>query len=132
MHLTVLALGLALLASLTIPKSEIIVGAQSHIDPLKLIIECRQLADEGIKQNKYLWLSGEPLPELIKSLSPQFVRLQVTESPREVVINIQCSGGFQHAGLLVVCDGDDPNFVPQIGRDWKISKLAEKVFEYRE
>jgi len=102
------------------------------VDPEKLMLGCEQLADGGIKQKKDVWLAGEPMPEVIKSLSPQVVRMQISESPHEVVINIQCSGGFRHSGFIVVCEGDDPNFIPQVGRDWTITKLAQSVFEYRE
>jgi hypothetical protein len=41
-------------------------------------------------------------------------------------------GGFNHRGYLVVCSSKDPNFVPQKGRNWRITKVAPAVFEYRE
>jgi hypothetical protein len=48
------------------------------------------------------------------------------------VIDVQVSGGFEHRGLLVVCYSSDPHFIPEKGRNWRITRLASNVFEYRE
>lgn len=102
------------------------------INMTNLVAECEQLIRDGATQGKDTWMSTEPLPPTIKSLSPQYVQLRITESPPATVVDIQTSGGFQHGGYLVVCVSKDPNFVPQKGRNWRITKIAPAVFEYRE
>lgn len=97
-----------------------------------LVAECQALASEGSAQGKDTWMSTDPLPPTIKSLSPQLVQLRVTESPPATVVDIQTSGGFQHRGYLIICASKDPNFVPQKSRNWRITKIAPGVFEYRE
>ncbi|OQB36778.1 MAG: hypothetical protein BWY06_02688 [Candidatus Latescibacteria bacterium ADurb.Bin168] len=97
-----------------------------------LVAECEALARDGAAQGKDTWTASDPLPPAIKSLSPQVVQLRVTESPAATVVDIQTSGGFQHRGYLVVCASKDANFVPQKGRNWRITKVAPAVFEYRE
>lgn len=97
-----------------------------------LVAECEALARDGAAQGKDTWMPTDTLPPTIKALSPQLVQLRVTESPPATVVDIQISGGFQHRGYLVVCANKDPNFVPQKGRNWRITKIAPGVFEYRE
>ncbi|HQK02558.1 MAG: hypothetical protein KA191_07510 [Verrucomicrobia bacterium] len=97
-----------------------------------LVAECETLARDGAAQGKDTWTATDPLPPAIKTLSPQIVQLRVTESPPATVVDIQTSGGFQHRGYLVVCASKDPNFIPQKGRNWRITKIAPAVFEYRE
>ncbi len=97
-----------------------------------LVAECETLAHDGAAQGKDTWTASDPLPPAIKSLSPQVVQLRVTESPPATIVDIQTSGGFQHRGYLVVCLSKDPNFVPEKGRNWRITKVAPRVFEYRE
>jgi hypothetical protein len=95
-----------------------------------LLPDCRKLAEEGVRQGKETWTQDDPLPASIKSLAPQYVQLHVT--PASTVIDIQISGGFQHRGLLVVCASKDPTFTPTKGRNWRITKLSDGVYEYRE
>lgn len=97
-----------------------------------LVAEGETLARNGAAQGKDTWMASDPLPPGIKSLLPQVVQLRVTESPPATVVDIQTSGGFQHRGYLVVCASRDPNFVPQTGRNWRITQIAPAVFEYRE
>lgn len=97
-----------------------------------LVAECQTLARDGAAQGKDTWMASDPLPPAIKSLSPQVVQLRVIESPPATVIDIQIAGGFQHRGYLIVCASKYPNFVPQKGRGWRITKIAPDVFEYRE
>ncbi len=72
----------------------------------------------------------DALPPAIASLKPQYV--QVCDYVSAPFVDIQTSGGFQHRGLLVVCDEAATNYVPQKGRGWTITKVADFVFEYRE
>jgi hypothetical protein len=97
-----------------------------------LVAECETLARDGAAQGKDTWMPTDTLPTAIRSLSPQLVQLRVTESPPATVVDIQTSGGFQHRGYLVVCASKAPDFVPQKGRNWRITKIAPRVFEYRE
>lgn len=97
-----------------------------------LVAQCKTLARDGAAQGKDAWTASDPLPPAIKSLSPQVVQLRVTESPPATVVDIQTSGGLQHRGYLVVCASKAANFVPQKGRNWRITKVAPAVFEYRE
>jgi len=114
--------------TLTIQNTKPIVQANIN----KLIIECQTLAREGIAQGKDTWLSQDLLPPTIRSLSPQLVRLRITDSPPTTIIDIQLLGGFKHHGYLIVCAINDLDFVPKKGREWKIIKIAPRVFEYRE
>ena len=97
-----------------------------------LLAECQKLARDGASESKDTWTVNDSLPPTIKSLSPQYVQLSVTESPPATVVDIQTSGGFEHRGYLVVCACKDPNFVPKKGPNWTITKVAPGVFEYRE
>lgn len=105
-------------------------GPYSKLNMTNLVTECRQLAEAGVKQNKQKWQDADVLPEQVASLSPQFVKLM--DQGGSTVIDIQVSGGFDHRGLLVVCQSPDTNFIPHKGRNWRITKLAPDVFEYRE
>ena len=111
-------------------NSSMRVGPYSKLNMTNLVTECRQLAETGVKQNKQKWQDADVLPAEIGSLSPQFVKL--LDQAGSTVIDIQISGGFDHRGLLVVCQSSDPNFIPHKGRNWRITKLAPGVFEYRE
>jgi hypothetical protein len=95
-----------------------------------LVVECQKLAHDGASQSKDTWTANDPLPPAIKSLSPQYVQLLAGEAA--TVVDIQTSGGFQHHGYLVVCASKDPNFLPEKGRNWRITRVAPGVFEYRE
>jgi hypothetical protein len=112
------------------PNSRPRTGSHGKLDLTNLVIECRQLAEVGVRQNKVKWQNADVLPAEVASLSPQFVKLM--DQGGATVINIQVSGGFEHRGLLVVCHSPDPQFVPYTGRDWRVTRLAADVFEYRE
>ena len=105
-------------------------GLYSKLNLTNLVAECRQLAESGVKQNGQRWKMSDSLPPEINSLSPQFVHLH--NQGEATVIDIQISGGFEHRGLLVVCQSDDPNLIPHKGRHWRITKIGPGVFEYRE
>ncbi|MFO1513959.1 MAG: hypothetical protein U1F83_13750 [Verrucomicrobiota bacterium] len=95
-----------------------------------LVADCQKLAAEGATQGKEFWGSTDPLPPSIAAFSPQRVHLSVWEWA--TIVDIQVSGGFSHRGYLVVCTSKDPNLVPAAGRNWRITKIAPAVFEYRE
>jgi hypothetical protein len=105
---------------------------KAGVNITSLVAECQALIRDGESQGKDSWVSTDPLPPTIKSLAPQFVRLRITGSPPATVVDIQTSGGFQHRGYLIVCKSTDPNFIPAAGRDWRVAKLGEGVFEYQE
>jgi hypothetical protein len=102
----------------------------AQINMSNLVQEARQMAADGAKSNKTFWTRDESLPPTIKSLSPQFVELSVSEG--HSVLDVQVSGGFQHIGYLIVCSPTSSSFIPRKGRNWRITKLDEGVFEYRE
>jgi len=101
-----------------------------QINMTNLVGECQKLAEESARQRKDFWDSTDTLPPTIASLSPQHVEVSIREWA--TVVDIQTMGGFNHRGYLVVCSSKDPNFVPQKGRNWRITKVAPAVFEYRE
>jgi hypothetical protein len=101
------------------------------VNMTNLVAECVKLANDGKAQGKDLWMASDPLPTTIKSLSPQCVQL-MTDSTKNVVIDIQLSGGFEHRGYLVVCAKEVPSFIPHKGNNWRITQIAPDVFEYRE
>ena len=72
----------------------------------------------------------EILPPAIASLKPQYIQVHGEVSPP--IVDIQTSGGFQRQGLLMVFDSTASNFVPQKGRDWRLTKIADFVFAYPE
>src|SRR3954469_3143413 len=47
-----------------------------------LIAQSKELANEGRAQGKNTWTTVDRLPRAIQALSPQFVQLQVTDSPK--------------------------------------------------
>lgn len=95
-----------------------------------LIAECSLLVEQGVREGKDVWTSGETLPPSIRKMEPQYVKLIITSS--STVIDIQLSGGFEHKGFLVVCSSEDPAFVPSKGRGWRITRIADGIFEYTE
>jgi len=99
-------------------------------DMTNLVAECQKLARDGASERKDTWTANDSLPPAIESLSPQYVQLLAGDAA--TVVDIQTSRGFQHRGFLVVCASKDPNFVPNNGRNWRITKVAPGVFEYRE
>ena len=96
---------------------------------LALRQECVTLLEDYRRTKKESWGREDALPPGVASLKPQFVQVLST-SP--AVIDIQTSGGFQHQGLLVVCDDAAKGYIPVKGRGWITRKVADCVFEYRE
>jgi hypothetical protein len=100
------------------------------VNMTKLVADCQKLAEEGVKLGKEYWAAHEPLPTSIAALEPQYVKLSADEWA--TVVDIQLSGGFMHRGYLVVCASKDPEFMPQKGRRWRITKIAPGVYHYCE
>ena len=98
------------------------------VDPAKLRAECEALANQGEKT----WTSSDPLPATVKSLAPQIVEVRKTEQPPATVVDIQVTGGFQHHGYIVIVTNNGPEFVPRVGRDWHVTEVAPRVFQYTE
>jgi hypothetical protein len=71
-------------------------------------------------------------PPVVAKLSPQIVRIQ--EQRSFTFVAIQITGGFSHSGLLVSAQDLPLDFVPLQGGGgkWRVWKLADRVFEYRE
>lgn len=111
-------------------RSTSLTNPTAQTNMTNLVAECQKLVTEGVKNGKEFWSSTDPLPPTIAAFSPQRVHLSVREWA--TVVDIQVSGGFSHRGYLVVCASKDPNFVPTTGRNWRITKIAPAVFEYRE
>lgn len=96
----------------------------------ELMADCKALVEQGTRSGQDVWTSEDILPASIRKLNPQYVRLNATSV--SIVIDIQLSGGFRHRGLLVVCSSKDSTFAPSKGRGWKITKLADGIYEYME
>lgn len=75
------------------------------------------------------WVMGNTndLPSAIAALRPQIVAAEQRDAP---LVNIQLTGGFSHRGLLVCVSNTPPGFTPAI--KWKVTRIAEGIFEYRE
>ena len=92
--------------------------------------ECVALLQDYRRTKKEFWRREDKLPPAIASLRPQYVQICGEIAPP--FVDIQTSGGFQHQGLLVVCDDAAKDYVPVKGRDWTVTKVADFVFAYRE
>lgn len=112
------------------PRGNATPPAASLVNMTNLLADCQKLAADAAKEGREFWNPNDPLPPTIKLLSPQFVQLEVKSYA--TIVDIQVSGGFNHRGYLVVCASKDMNFVPRKGRNWRITKIAPGVFEYRE
>jgi hypothetical protein len=110
---------------------------QSGVAATDLAEECKLLVSDNVRTGKDTWLligvKAEPFPEkltTILKLSPQFVHIRTSDEA--TVVDIQISGGFNHRGLLVVCDKRRAIFIPVTGAHWKTKKIAPDIYEYRE
>lgn len=75
------------------------------------------------------WGSDPALPQPIAALWPQTVKAFVHEG--YPVVDIQLTGGFSHRGLLVIVTNVPPEFMPRKAA-WRIRKMGDQIFEYRE
>ena len=71
-------------------------------------------------------------PPVIAKLNPQYVEIE--EQRSYPFVHIQISGGFSHGGLLIAGKPVPSDFLPLrgAGGKWRVWKLADGVFEYRE
>jgi hypothetical protein len=81
------------------------------------------------KPDHKAWVMGNTndLPPAIAALQPQIVDAEWRNVP---LVEIQISGGFNHRGLLVCVSNTAPDFQPP--SKWRVTKIADGVFEYRE
>jgi hypothetical protein len=92
--------------------------------------ECQTILDEHQKTQKEFWMPKDSvLPPTIAALQPQVVHAtRIGEFP---MVDIQVSGGFSHHGLMVVITNTPPDFLP--GKSsWRVTKIGDGVYEYRE
>ena len=92
--------------------------------------ECQSILDEHQKTQKEFWMPKDSaLPPTIAALQPQVVHAtRIGEFP---MVDIQVSGGFSHHGLMVVLTNTPPDFLPGKS-NWRVTKIGDGVYEYRE
>lgn len=59
------------------------------------------------------------------------LRQEEHKSPGFPMVNIQTSGGFTHRGLMVILTNTPLGFEPRKS-SWRVTKITDNVFEYRE
>lgn len=91
--------------------------------------DCQLYFAASEKPDHKAWVMGNTndLPPTIAALRPQIVDAEQRDAP---LVNIQITGGFSHHGLLVCVSNTPPGFQPPMR--WRVSKIADGVFEYRE
>ena len=95
-----------------------------------LIRDCQTLLAEQRRTHKDTWSAGDTnLPATVGALRPQVV--QAAHYDGLPVVDIQISGGFTHRGVLVILTNTPPGFVPRKS-SWRVTKIADGIFEYRE
>lgn len=72
------------------------------------------------------YFTGPTYPPTIATLAPQFVRIHSDSPP---AINIQTSGGFYHAGYIVVLA---TNALHKPSQKWLRKEVSPGIWEYRE
>jgi hypothetical protein len=95
-----------------------------------LFRDCKTLMAEHQKTQKEVWTATDTnLPATIAALRPQLVRAaQYDGFP---MVDIQTSGGFSHRGLMVIPTNTPPDYVPRKS-SWRVFKMTDGIFEYRE
>jgi hypothetical protein len=68
-------------------------------------------------------------PPAIASLNPQVV--SIARSDGILLVDVQVGGGFNHQGLLICTSNTPAGFQPRHS-DFRITKIADGVWEYRE
>jgi hypothetical protein len=95
-----------------------------------LIRDCETIWAEHQKNQKESWMAGDTnLPPTITALQPQVV--QAASYDGFPMVDIQVSGGFSHRGLMVFLTNTPPKFMPRKS-SWRVTKVSDGVFEYRE
>lgn len=82
---------------------------------------------ESVKDSDELYYTDSNFPPIIKSFKPQYVAVFKGEPN---IVELQIRGGFFHYGLIVVCKKNDNEIIPH--SHWRVKRLAESVFEFRE
>ena len=88
--------------------------------------ECQSILDEYHETQKEFIQTP---PQTIAALKPQIV--QVRSYDGLPMVDIQVSGGFSHHGLMVVLTNTPPDFLPRKS-SWRVTKIGDGVYEYRE
>jgi hypothetical protein len=95
-----------------------------------LVQDCRTILDEHQRSQKEFWSQGDSgLPPTIAALQPQTVHASRYNS--YPMVDIQVSGGFSHHGLMVILTNTPSDFMPRKST-WRVTKIAEGIYEYRE
>jgi hypothetical protein len=95
-----------------------------------LIRDCETILAEHQKTQKESWTASDTnLPPTIAALQPQIV--QAARYDGFPMVDIQVSGGFTHRGLMVILTNTPPDFMPRKS-SWRVTKMADGIFEYRE
>jgi hypothetical protein len=95
-----------------------------------LVRDCEALFAEHRETQKEIWTAGDSnLPPSIAALQPQIVRAGYYDALP--MVDIQTSGGFTHRGLLVILTNTPPDFTPRKS-NWRVTKIEDGIFEYRE
>jgi hypothetical protein len=92
--------------------------------------ECKDIFDMHQKTQKEIWMAKDSaLPPTIAGLKPQVVR--VTTYGGIPMVDVQVSGGFLHHGLMVALTNVPPDLLPRRST-WRVTKIGQGIFEYRE
>ncbi len=91
--------------------------------------DCQLYFAASEKPDHKAWVMGSTndLPPTIAALRPKIVDSDRRDVP---LVDIQTSGGFNHQGLLVCVTNTPPDFQP--ASKWRVTKIADGVYEYRE
>ena len=105
------------------------IQAAGGVEPLKS--ECADLASR-FQDARADFIDKTNYPPVVAKLNPQIVDIE--EQRSFPFVHIQITGGFSHRGLLVAAKPLPADFVPVRGGGgkWRVWKLADGVFEYRE
>ena len=95
-----------------------------------IIRDCETILAEHQKTQKEIWTASDTnLPPSIAALQLQIV--QAARYDGFPLVDIQVSGGFTHRGLMVILTNTPPDFMPRKA-SWRVTKMADGIFEYRE
>jgi hypothetical protein len=103
---------------------------QSAGSEAALVRGCQSILVEHRITQKEFWMPKDSaLPPTIAALQPRVVL--ATRYGDVPMVDIQVSGGFYHHGLMVVLTNTPPEFMPRKS-SWRVTKISDGVFEYRE
>ena len=88
-------------------------------------------AYEQSKEERYAWTRSDTnFPPTIAALQPLGVSIK-RYGDDLLLVDVRIDGGFFHHGLLVCPSNCPPGFSPSVA-NWRMTKIADGVFEYRE